>query len=105
MRSDGLACAFLDKDGCCSVYEARPIICRSHGAPVSWTEIDGLDKAEMRDVCPLNFQDVNLESLDGQSVISLEKINTLLSLINRHYLQSDSLERLDLSLIAERAKG
>jgi Fe-S-cluster containining protein len=25
------ACAFLDSQGACSVYEARPVLCRTHG--------------------------------------------------------------------------
>lgn len=27
-------CAALDTDGRCKIYEARPIVCRSHGAPI-----------------------------------------------------------------------
>jgi uncharacterized protein len=27
-------CAALDADGRCRIYEARPIVCRSHGAPI-----------------------------------------------------------------------
>ena len=31
-------CAALDPTGRCLVYEARPIVCRSHGAPVRMTK-------------------------------------------------------------------
>jgi hypothetical protein len=31
---DPAKCAALDDNGRCQVYEARPIVCRSHGAPI-----------------------------------------------------------------------
>jgi Fe-S-cluster containining protein len=32
------ACAALDGDGRCAIYEVRPIVCRSHGAPIRMRE-------------------------------------------------------------------
>lgn len=86
MLMDPSFCRLLDKNGDCSIYEARPMICRSHGMPISWAE-NGADQssAEERDVCPLNFQGVDLNSLDRSDVLSLDKLNVLLSLIDRQF--------------------
>ncbi len=49
------ACAFLDADGACRIYESRPYVCRTQGLPLSWVEETGSGQlAEMRDICPLN---------------------------------------------------
>jgi len=45
-------CALL-VDGRCAVYDARPMICRSHGLPVAVRRADG--ETEL-DCCPLNFR-------------------------------------------------
>jgi hypothetical protein len=96
-------CGFLDNKGCCAIYEARPIICRSHGAPISWTDPEQVptESKESRDVCPLNFKGEDIYALDGQDVISLDKLNTLLSLINRHITQSDDGTRVPLQDLYE----
>lgn len=103
MQNDPDFCRFLDADGSCSIYEVRPIICRTHGAPVSWMEEDdgGGNKEESRDVCPLNFEGVNLKELQAQDVISLDKLNTILSVIARHYVQSNEVIRESLTSIAD----
>jgi len=45
-------CAALDPDGRCRVYAARPLVCRSHGAPIRMR--DGA-REEVR-ACHLNFK-------------------------------------------------
>ena len=77
----GERCAFLEADGGCVIYEARPLVCRSHGAPLG-TEF-------ALDVCPLNFTDVPLETLPTPDVIRLETLNTLLALVNRDTCPGD----------------
>lgn len=49
------ACAFLDNEGACRIYEDRPYVCRTQGLPLRWLdeEPDG-DFVELRDICPLN---------------------------------------------------
>ncbi len=64
-------CVFL-KDGLCSIYSARPIICRTHGYPVL---VDG--KA---DFCPENFKD--LKTIDSEFILDLENLNKALASIN-----------------------
>lgn len=46
------ACAFLDANGACRIYEARPYVCRTQGLPLRWIEFD--PPVEYRDICPLN---------------------------------------------------
>jgi hypothetical protein len=101
MKFDQNFCPLLDRQGSCSIYDVRPIICRSHGAPVSWSENKEVGPADIEnlDVCPLNFRGTDLESLDSRYVLSLDKLNMLLSLINRQFDSAKSNERLDLAAL------
>ena len=47
------ACAFLDDEGACRIYDARPYVCRTQGLPLRWFAEQG----EYRDICPLNEPD------------------------------------------------
>lgn len=64
------ACAFLDRDGACRVYAARPYVCRTQGLPLRWTA-PGDDGApvELRDVCALNLAD------DETPLVALDEID------------------------------
>jgi Fe-S-cluster containining protein len=81
LLDDAGYCEFLSRDGGCLIYEVRPLICRSHGMPIAVFE----EGQELRDCCPLNFQNVDLNQIDRADVLSLDKVNTLLSLIDRSY--------------------
>lgn len=49
------ACAFLDVNGACRIYEDRPYVCRTQGLPLRWyAEGPGGATVENRDICPLN---------------------------------------------------
>lgn len=74
------ACPLL-KDDRCLLYAARPIICRTHGLPIMFTE-NGQRRV---DYCPLNLQ--GLEKLPGTAVINLDNLNQLLVAVNANYLQ------------------
>lgn len=63
------ACAFLYNDSC-SIYEARPIICRTQGAPL-FIQADNI-----LDYCPLNFEAGDPPKEDW---LNLDRLNTLLS--------------------------
>lgn len=53
-HSEG-ACAFLDEQGACRIYEDRPYVCRTQGLPLRWLDRnDAGDTVEMRDICPKN---------------------------------------------------
>ena len=71
----------------CLLYEARPIICRTHGLPIIYTSEGGRNS----DCCPHNLTES--EALPGTSVVDLDKLNTLLVAVNSIYLsQSGSDE-------------
>jgi Fe-S-cluster containining protein len=64
------ACSFLYGDKC-SIYEARPVICRTQGVPLF------LATENVLDYCPLNFESGDPVKEDW---LNLERLNTMLSL-------------------------
>ena len=89
----GKRCDFLNKEGNCSIYEARPIVCRSHGAPLQFKENDNFETAtRLRDVCELNFLHLPIETLAPSDVLNLDTINTLLALLVRKFLSEKTAE-------------
>ncbi len=90
----GERCAFLLADGACSIYEVRPLICRSHGLPLQFR--DEADEVQ-RDVCPLNFTDGSLPNLPGDAVLNLDLINALLTLINQEAYGERAAGRIPLT--------
>jgi hypothetical protein len=46
------ACAFLDSEGACRIYDVRPYVCRTQGLPLRWLDED--EGVESRDICELN---------------------------------------------------
>jgi len=74
-------CPLLHR-GLCLLYQARPIICRTHGLPLLITR----DGASGVDFCPENFQ--GIENIPGSAVIDLDRLNAVLAAINALYLQS-----------------
>jgi Fe-S-cluster containining protein len=92
----GSRCKFLSAAGACSVYEARPVICRSHGTPI-WIKHDGhLSK----DVCPKNFSGLDLDAVATEDFINIELLNMLLTVINQRFLGAAgaSLKRVPLAI-------
>ena len=67
--SDEGQCIFLTQ-GACRIYPVRPIICRTHGLPIQYP-----DQLEY-DVCPLNFAEIDLKSIDERYVLDAELITT-----------------------------
>ncbi|MFC1652965.1 YkgJ family cysteine cluster protein [Planctomycetota bacterium] len=61
------ACAFLDSEGACRIYNQRPYVCRTQGLPLRWLEQqDDGAVVEYRDICPLNETDQSLEELTDE---------------------------------------
>ena len=75
----------LLQGGLCALYEARPIICRTHGLPLMLTQEDG---STQLDYCPLNFE--GLETLPGDMILSVETVNQALAVINRLFVEQSS---------------
>ena len=67
-------CALLDADGACTVWQARPMVCRSHGLPLRL----GVERV----TCHLNF-DGTLASLPEVDVLDQQQLSVLVGLIDR----------------------
>jgi uncharacterized protein len=90
------SCAFL-KDHRCTIYEARPLICRTQGLPLMFEKDHG---GEDVDACPLNFEDSELEEKD---ILSLARLNRVLSQLQ---IQAGTQpERVELRKLMEKLKG
>lgn len=89
-------CAFLDEEGACTLYEARPVLCRTHGLPIRLAASDEerparrslrvLDDAE---VCELNFTErapAPADVLDG------ERLSALLLVVEQRFREAAGLE-------------
>jgi len=62
------ACAFLDEEGGCRIYDSRPFVCRTHGVPISYLQEDEMGEFEMLDICPLNEKGEPLEELAEEKI-------------------------------------
>src|SRR5262245_11316771 len=65
-------CPLLVEDRC-ALYERRPLLCRTHGLPVTGRELR--EQGRAFDVCPLNFTE---EDPERQDVIDLDVLHALL---------------------------
>jgi Fe-S-cluster containining protein len=73
------ACAAL-VDGACSIYEARPVICRTQGAPLQWKTVNEKNEVSLyRDHCSLNFKDKSRMPKDPE-FLDLDKLTALQSI-------------------------
>jgi Fe-S-cluster containining protein len=79
---EGDTCPLL-YDHRCLIYPFRPIICRTHGLPILFTD-DGKRRV---DYCPSNLQ--GCKSLPGSAVIDLDRLNALLVAVNSLFLSGD----------------
>ena len=93
LNTSGERCPLLSNDHCL-LYHARPIICRTHGLPITYTE----EHQQKSDCCPLNMTET--ESVSGTNVVDLDKLNSLLVAVNSLYLsqaeEADCPERLTI---------
>jgi Fe-S-cluster containining protein len=92
-------CPLLEDDRCL-LYAARPIICRTHGLPIIYTE----GNERKADCCPLNLGAAE-QPVSGSAIIDLDRLNTLLVAVNALYLSQTDADGLPERLtIAEALK-
>jgi Fe-S-cluster containining protein len=72
-------CPLLE-DGACLMYDARAVICRTHGLPML-TEYRGHRAVGF---CEKNFQ--NLIHIPDEDIIDLARLNTTLAAVNRRFV-------------------
>lgn len=79
-------CAFL-ANGACTIYESRPLICRTHGLPLLNMTEDG-DEWELS-FCELNFTDADDDEFAEENVYLQDKYNAMLYQANKEYLEAN----------------
>ena len=89
-------CNFLIDD-ICQMYEARPIICRTHGLPLLFMNQEG-DAWELS-TCPLNFK--KFDDFHTENTYPQDTYNSKLFLINREFVKNYQDEKFgDFDLIS-----
>lgn len=69
------ACAFLDAEGGCRIYDERPYVCRTQGLPLRWIE----GTRELRDICTLNVAGEPIEALQESACWPIGPVEARLS--------------------------
>jgi Fe-S-cluster containining protein len=78
-------CAFLVQDAC-SIYAARPTVCRTQGAPLLWRSEDpNAPNTRHLDVCPVHPGAKRAEWPDPAEALDLDRLNTLLVLTQKDF--------------------
>jgi uncharacterized protein len=96
LKKTTTACPLLIDHQCC-LYEARPIICRTHGYPLYFKE-----KGEVLvDFCPENFKEMT--SFPKEILLDLEQLNMLLTAINTQFLEAFEAKPFDDRIPISRA--
>lgn len=92
------ACAFLDAEGACRIYEHRPYVCRTQGLPLRWIDHDA--EVERRDICELNEAGPPITELEPGACWTLGPAEAKLQALAIHH--TGGLERVALrSLFAQ----
>jgi uncharacterized protein len=98
-------CIFL-KNHVCTIYESRPLICRTHGLPLLYTNNNGDWELS---TCELNFNDFNFDHFSEENTFPQDKFNSKLFLINREFIAESKdgkpigeFELLPLKKLAEK---
>ena len=88
------ACGFL-RDGLCTIYAARPMICRTHGLPIAFVNMDA-DKPEMSvSFCPRNFTAGAEVQFDDASTLNIDELNLRLYEANLQFIEEHPEEHLE----------
>lgn len=80
------SCVFL-KNHECTIYEHRPIICRTHGLPLLYMNNES-EEWELS-ACDLNF--TNFEDFDDANTFPQDKFNSRLFLLNEEFIGLEAM--------------
>lgn len=92
---DKSSCVFL-QNHVCAIYKSRPVICRTHGLPLLFTNEDGEWQLS---ACELNFTQFNFEKFNTENTFPQDKYNSRLFLLNRDFIkefEAENFEEFDL---------
>jgi Fe-S-cluster containining protein len=85
-------CKFLHNNRC-SIYENRPVICRTHGYPlIRLNEEAGAYEVSF---CDLNFENFKLEKFNRNNVFYEDKYNSKLFMLNKKFIDNWSKNKYD----------
>ncbi len=84
-------CAALDPDGRCQIYAVRPIVCRSHGAPIRMTH----RSLPVIEACFRNFTRSGPAAADPDCVMDQTTLSALVLAVDRD--AGGDGERIDLA--------
>ena len=86
--NDDKACGFL-KDGLCSIYPFRPLICRTHGLPLAYwhDETDPPGYGVM--FCEKNFQNADKIDFGPDNTLNMDEVNEKLARINIAFVEEE----------------
>lgn len=91
----GTSCTFL-KNHACTIYENRPLICRTHGMPLIYANDDG--EFELS-ACELNFKEFDFDDFNMENTFHQDKYNSKLFMLNREFLMNENTGMSELELI------
>lgn len=83
-------CAALDPTGRCLIYEVRPVVCRSHGAPIRMHE----NSLPVVQSCHRNFTHV---TPDADCILDQQTLSTLVLTVDR--AEGGDGSRIDLATL------
>jgi len=88
------ACPALDPDGRWAIYEARPLICRTHGLPIRFPPRDeDPRRLPLVDACPKNFVGQDLNAIDATSILDQQTLSTILAALDAAYADERGIAR------------
>ena len=102
---DEVQCRFL-VDHSCTIYQSRPVICRTHGLPLLYMSMES-DEYELS-LCELNFTEYDFEDFDEENTYPMDRINSQLYQINKNFVAGfeggkyHEQERIPLAKLIER---
>lgn len=76
------SCKFLQNHAC-TIYPFRPVICRTHGLPLLYTNEEG--EWELS-ACELNFTNFGFEGFNLKNTYPQDKFNSRLYLLNKEFI-------------------
>ena len=76
------SCIFL-KNHSCTIYENRPVICRTHGLPLLYMNEN--NEWELSN-CELNFTEYDFERFNTGNTFPMDKFNSKLFVLNKKFI-------------------
>lgn len=82
-NTDNSICKFLNNHSC-AIYPFRPIMCRTHGLPLLYSNNDGEPELS---VCHLNFTKFDFTDFTFENTLPQDRFNSKLFLLNKDFIK------------------